>query len=179
MTRPRWLTFANVVSVAALLLVGFDLLVVDRKQRRDQRWNIFLDFVTYREAHLNTFQPTVGTIQFMQSGYSITLDSVSYRSDGLHLVGKIGNPKSVNVNSLTLTFTVEKSDRDKAFAKAMMNASTWDNYDDSVRVTAAQVSVGMLRAGGTVPFTVLLPNVTKANPEYEYHVQFSGERYWY
>jgi len=179
MTRPRWLTFANAVSVMALLLVGYELLIVDPKQRRDQLWNVYLDFVTFREAHLNTFEPTVGTIQFMQSGYSVALDSVSYRTDGLHLVGKIGNPKSVNLNSLTLTFTVEKSERDKVFARAMMNASTWDHYDDSVRVTSAQVAVGTLLAGSTVPFGVLLPNVTKANSDYEYRVQFSSERYWY
>jgi hypothetical protein len=116
-------------------------------------------------------------IQFLNTGYSLSLDSVSYQPDGVRLVGKVGNPKSINVGSLTLTFRVNKSYREAR--EAFLNSNDWPKLKDSLQVASAQVSVGTLIGGSTAPFKVVLPNVKQTGQKYDYTVWFSGERYWY
>jgi hypothetical protein len=126
---------------------------------------------------MNIFSLNVGVIQFLNTGYSISLDSVSYQPDGVRLVGKVGNPKWINVGNLTLTFRVNKSYRDSR--EAFLRSWDWQKLKDSLQVASAQVSVGSLVAGTTAPFKVVLPNIKQTGQKYDFTVTFAGERYGY
>lgn len=58
------------------------------------------------EAHRSflsgPISPTVGTIQFLKNGLSISLEAVQYRADGLYLRGELGNTRVVTISNVTL-----------------------------------------------------------------------------
>lgn len=184
MNHPSWLTASNAFATLALSAAGTLGYLEAREHGRlrkdlDRRIDE-ARFKAYNAWHIdneNLFSLEVGVIQFLNNGFTITLDSVTYQPDGVRLVGTIGNPKSINVATLTLTFTAEEN-----FEKAkerFLSSSDWSKVEDTLRVASAQVAVGTLNAGGRTPFKVLVPNVKQGGQTYDFHLSFSGERYWY
>lgn len=121
---------------------------------------------------------SVGVIQFLRHGYSITLDSAHYSQDGLTLTGKLGNPTQLWLSSLTLNFSVRPyaSDLRKLWDKDGSFAF-WDTSE--FEIGEAQADVGYLPAGSTVAFSVTIPNVKQTSKSTQIAVWFSGERYSY
>lgn len=82
----------------------------------------------------------LGVIQFLKSGFSVTLDSAEVTSTGVVLVGKFGNPKVLTLSGLTLEFQIEKP--------IWEVRKVWDKdrfallFGDSLTVGKAQVSIG-------------------------------------
>lgn len=118
----------------------------------------------------------VGVIQFIQRGFSMTLDKVDYNANGVTLVGTVGNPTLLGVSSLTLIFEVNRP-----FYEFSKQYNTVGFLIDNPRlVGTAQVSVGDVAPGSIAQFNVTIPNVTQATKnEYEVSAQFSNERYQY
>ena len=56
-----------------------------------------------RRAREHQVLLNVGTIQFIDRGYSVSLEGVSYTQDGLHLTGYLDNPKNLSLANVTLT----------------------------------------------------------------------------
>lgn len=119
----------------------------------------------------------LGVIQFLKSGFSVTLDSAEVTSTGVVLVGKFGNPKVLTLSGLTLEFQIEKP--------IWEVRKVWDKdrfallFGDSLTVGKAQVSIGDVAAGGTTHFRVAVPNIKGDLKSYTVVVRLSGERYQY
>ena len=124
--------------------------------------------------------PDVGVIQFLNNGYSIHFDTVRYTQEGLFLSGRIGNPKELNVSTITINFSVRpypyfvrsKWEKDKS--------GSFYPYFGGYEIGSAQTSVsGNLMGGFTLPFSVTIPNVKQTKDPIQIAVAFSGERYNY
>lgn len=129
----------------------------------------------------NRIIPDVGTIQFLKNGYSIQLESVVYKADGLYLAGCIGNPTILWLSNLTIQFTARPplySARD-AFMKASPN-SFERLFAASNQIGSAQTKpIATLGPGACEPFELTVPNVRQTKDGIDLRVSFTGERYSY
>lgn len=136
----------------------------------------FDQFVTDYNDSNDFVQPTVGSIQFLRHGYSISFDHVEYTQNGLVLSGRVGNATQLWISSLALNFSARPYPykiKDK-FAK-----ETFPWWPEDWNIGSAQTSVGVLNPGSTASFTTTIPNVKQTADGMEIAVSFSGERYQY
>ena len=135
--------------------------------------------------------PKVGIIQFLNRGYSITLNSVQYKQEGLLLEGVVGNPTNMTLTNLTLNFTAIKPvyRHRESFLKGTTTVLDLRSDKESERLTPyryltpdklgeAQASpIGRLSPGQKASFSVSIPNVEQTEEGVSLRVRFSGERY--
>ena len=146
--------------------------------------------------------PKVGIIQFLNRGYSITLNSVQYKQEGLLLEGVVGNPTNITLTNLTLNFTAIKpvytsrerflkntpywpesfipDDLEFDFSQSQSKRLTPHRYLSPDKLGEAQASpIGSLRPGQQESFSVTIPNVEQTKDGVSLIVSFSGARYSY
>lgn len=124
----------------------------------------------------DAINPSVGVIQFLHSGFSITIDSLSYSPTGVTLVGEFGNPKALVLSSVTLDFTARRP-------RWTMRAA-WERDPFALLmggdIGSAEVAIGNVPYGKQTPFRVTIPNVRQAKDStYVISVSLKGERYSY
>lgn len=179
--RIRQMSIALAV-LAIAFVVFFSLLAAwSWRQSRalDKTWDDFLydQFVQYDIESDDYVTATVNAIQFFHNGYSMQFDAIDYTTGGLHLTGSFGNPNQFHIADLKLNFAVRPSParvRNKwaSSGKRMGWSPEWD-------IGSAIANVGDVPPGGTVPFDVTIPGITKSSERPRIAVLFSGERYIY
>lgn len=188
MRRPSWLSPAVILTagLVSVVVLGYGQYRLWREIRQLHQSLNYAEWLAYLEPHesqRNHVQLDVGVIQFLDGGYSMMLDSVSYEPAGVRLVGQVGNPNLIRVSSLTLNLTVNRPLR--TFGDEYMSnpAAALRERLSRGRTTrtvgTGQVLVGTLDPGESVPFKVVIPNVKQDAQGYEVEVAFSGERYSY
>jgi len=126
----------------------------------------------------------VGGIQFLRSGYSIEIVSTDFVTNGVVLVGYIGNPCRLTISDLTLTFTAYEpfEGRREDYLKSHHHASS-DILSGARLVAGKEIGKGQtliaeVGPGQRVSFKVTIRNV-KSLDDIELGLEFSGERYSY
>ena len=180
MKKASLLTLAGVLLLFFGGAIGFLAREQSRLQKDVQRieWqNEIRDYNRDRsEVSLR-----VGTIQFLKNGFTLAFDTVESTPTGVLLVGKFGNPKALNLSSLTLALEVDKPiwKFQDTFDKDPLGFEFAAEAGDSLVIGKAEVLVGDVPAGGTTPFRIVVPNV-KGNPVSETAlVKLLDERYTY
>ncbi|MCH7761731.1 hypothetical protein IIA15_10100, partial [candidate division TA06 bacterium] len=79
--------------------------VPTKSEFRQLAWQFAMDIPKPTNAILTD----VGVIQFLDNGFSISLDSADWKSEGLVLTGTLGNSTNLQVSSLTLKITAQKT----------------------------------------------------------------------
>ncbi|MEO8631516.1 MAG: hypothetical protein ABI612_25990, partial [Betaproteobacteria bacterium] len=123
------------------------------------------------------FTLSVGSIQFMKNGFSITLDSVETSANGVTVVGRFGNPKAISLSTVTAEFEVQRPilSLREVFEKDPITIY----FSDTLTVGKAQTSIGSVAAGGSSAFRVLIPGVKGDLDQYSVRITLSGVRYQY
>jgi len=126
----------------------------------------------------------VGGIQFLRSGYSIEIVSTDFVTNGVVLVGYIGNPCRLTISDLTLTFTAYEpfEGEREAYLKRRHHDSSdilsGTRFVAGKDIGKGQTLIAKVRPGQRVSFKVTIPNV-KSLEDIELGLEFSGERYSY
>ena len=176
MRRPAWLTSTLLVAGALIAAIG---VVAYRQQRlrhdlTELQWDADL---RWYNSDRNTISLSVGVIQFLRNGFSVTLDSVRATGSGVELVGYFGNPKAINLSSLTVEFQVEQPMW--KFRDVWNRNKIFFILSDTLLIGKAQTLVGDVGAGGRAPFRVVIPDVKGDFGQFVVAVKLSGERYQY
>jgi hypothetical protein len=180
-TRSWWSQVVLLFLALAVVFIGFREWRLETDARKLQsdleeaRWDAQ---IAEHERTTKRGTLSVGVIQMLDGGYSLTLDSIGYGADGVTLVGKLGNRNAFNLSSLTLNLQVCRNfymRRDE-----YLHGNPFDfMLGDSSTIGKAQVAIGDLFSGTEAPFRVTVPNVRQNGEEYELEVAFTGERYGY
>jgi hypothetical protein len=145
---------------------------------KDQRWKLALhtDLDVY-----DPIQPTVGTIQFLKSGFSIQLETVKYTGEGLNLKGFVGNPKYLTLYSVTLVTRVFKdpSTARDSYMKTMNPSGVFEFFfiDNELLGTGQSSPISRIAPGTREPFEITVPNVKQTKDPVVISMRMSGERY--
>lgn len=127
----------------------------------------------------DTINPDTGTIQFLRrAGLSITLTPVKYETAGLHLIGVVGNPRTIWISSATLRFEV----RQPWHLLLREHENSRDSFFPfpATLGKAEAETIGLLAPSGVAKFDVTIPNVAqKADETINIEVAVTGERYFY
>ena len=145
-----------------------------RDDLENQKW--IAAIADANQEQLDPVQPTVGVIQFLKSGYSITFDTVDYTPAGLRLTGQIGNPKSLSLSGLTLKIDAYRP------AYQVRTEKKVDVFDLYLRkpLAVGQASVGYLLSGGQERFGLTLASLVQTKSDsVQLSVSFTGARYSY
>jgi hypothetical protein len=167
-------------AVAAFVVIVGGIAEIYRLETRvsELQWeSVVADFIKH-----DTIAPEVGIIQFIKSGtFSIVLDKVEYKSDGLLLEGSIGNASNIRVDNLSLQFVATKQIID---LKADYNKTHGEARDTFSLFGYPTIGTGQSTAftvypGAHTAFSVTIPNVKQTKGGERIEVSFSGERYSY
>jgi hypothetical protein len=150
--------------------------IVTLSDLRQMGWNVALD----RHKEANIITNSVGVIQFLENGFSISLDSAEWKTEGLELTGRLGNSTNLQVSSLTLKIIAQRSIN--TLKEEFFNSEfTYPAYLFYVldQIGTGQTSIGTIERGGTASFKITVPNVKPSDKDLVYKVVFTGERYAY
>jgi hypothetical protein len=176
MKRPTWLSAPNALTTMVIVAccgLGYGLYRI-REESHQLRWEYE---IARRDENRSTMSLSVGIIQFLKNGFTITLDSVQSTQDGVTLVGRFGNPKYLELSTVTLAFAVERPMwrfREEYFENPLEFL-----FSEALSVGKAEALVGFVGAGSTAPFRVTIPDVKGSLDNYVVAVNLSGERYSY
>ena len=127
----------------------------------------------------DTIKPNVGTIQFLNNGFTVQLTRVSYTGEGLELEGFIGNPFMLSVWNLTVNV---RADIPLYHRRDEFMRSDWVErrlfFGDSIGKAQSNL-IPYMGPGQRAPFSVSIPNVTQTDKGITLRVFFSGQRYGY
>lgn len=145
-----------------------------RNLREELATERFNSEVNRLNADDDVITPSVGSIQFLKSGYTVSIESLSYSSAGIQLSGLIGNPRLLNLSSLTLELTAQ---RPRWGRRKDWETNPFDFTFDHGFGTA-EVAVGDLRYGQRAAFHAVIPNVKQEkDSSFVIKVGFKGERF--
>ena len=187
--RSRGTLLAGValtVSVISMLTAGYAVqrLAAFAKTAEDRANELeWQADVRSTSSSFDTIDLNVGTIQFLQRGYTIELESVNYGPAGVEIQGHVGNPTNLSLSSVTLNFTVYKplyAKHDEYIAQLRERQQkpgtfVWLLPDEIGRAQAPTILT--LAPKGREHFTVTVPNVTQTKEGVMVALSFSGERY--
>lgn len=178
----RWWRVAKIAT--ALLLAGNLLLVCVMWWRLQQlsdrltetQWSNVVQSV---DRH-NDIKMDVGSIQFIGRGMAITINSINYKADGVHILGTIGNVANIDVSSVTLNvkacYPIYKQ-RDK-FLLVDHDDRQWTRIWDREEIGLGQSeTIPIILAGDRQRFEVTIPNVKQSDKEVEFVAYMTNERY--
>jgi len=172
--------FKAVPLIIALMALSFSLWTAytTRKAIDELEW---ADAVASDNASGNRILPDVGTMQFLKSGYSIELESVTYNADGLHMSGYIGNPTNLWLSNVTIEFTARHPfySARAAFMKGSPNSADKFLFSPEGIGKAQTNPISSLMPGRREPFEVTIPNVKQTKNGVDIRVSLIGERYSY
>ena len=179
-------SFLLVVAVFLLVLSGVVINhfqferalkeITTKAELRQMAWQVAVNI----HEQTNTITTDVGVIQFLDKGFSISLDSADWKTEGLVLTGKLGNSNNLQVSSLTLKIIAQKSmySLREEFIKS---ESIYPSYIFAFpeQIGTGQASVGNIESGRMASFKITIPNVRPTEEDLVFIVSFSGERYAY
>ena len=166
---PRFHDFLIVllcINTAVLAVICVDYLKTRARVKliEDVRMAKLVNEILYGE---NQIRLGIGIIQFLDNGFSLTLNSVSYDKQGLHLKGVIGNPKAVDISGLDIDVVAVTS----------FNPKSGKPRD---KIGQGQTNVGNIASGKTAPFAIVLPNMKQdMEKPFQIFLDFKNERYSY
>ena len=117
-----------------------------------------LRWANRRRGRTNRIDLNVGTIQFLERGYSVHLEQVSYTQDGLNLSGYLGNPTNMTLTNVTLNFSAGKDGTFEEFREAV---TLIDQLRVGTSVSAQSRPIAVLSPGTRATFEVTVPGVTQ------------------
>ena len=170
--------WVGVAIIGVIVVVGW-LGVLTRTVREleanleTQQWG---KAIADANQDLDPVQPTVGVIQFMKNGFSISFDTAEYSPAGLHLTGTVGNPKNVIVSSMTLKIEAWRP----AYLERGNQKFDWFAFFSRKPVAVGQATVGYIPPGSEGRFGLTLATLTQAKSDsVQLSAGFTGERYVY
>jgi hypothetical protein len=178
-TKARYVLDSVLVLLLLACLVAVGFLYRERNNLRTELRSATWDIFRLEQKNDNLIQPTVGAIQFLKYGYSVTLESADYVQDGLALSGVIGNPTNLTLTNVAINVAALEPIY-SLYDRWMKRHLTLDEEFSGPRTIGhAQTVIPTLGPARTAPFRLTIPNVKQTKDPVALRVWFSGERYNY